>query len=200
MTRRQQKNTILAFVAGVLTTFLVVLLGLFLLGLLDGDKIGSTNPSSSLSADVSSSSSVAISSPSTKAPSETGEDTSYSSEPTPVLNMQVDAIANGDYSSVEGRWVDGYGHAIEFSKTGVVGEGSSILVLEMKDRGSLRTNYTPDKTGFILEFFPAGVSATVYLLDQEKDVVDPSDQNRDRLWMGQSLDGVADSAAYFYKE
>ena len=104
------------------------------------------------------------------------------------LNLQ--AIKNGDYTTLKGTWVNRLGYTLIFDKNGLVSDTKMIDISRFnEEHGFLRGGLSfKDGTGAALAIIPAGVTLSY-------STNDPSQIDRDRLWAGQS---IADNPADFY--
>ena len=104
------------------------------------------------------------------------------------LNLQ--AIKNGDYTTLKGTWVNRLGYTLIFDKNGLVSDTKMIDISRFnEEHGFLRGGLSfKNGTGAALAIIPAGVTLSY-------STSDPSQIDRDRLWAGQS---IADNPADFY--
>ena len=106
------------------------------------------------------------------------------------LNLQ--AIQNGDYTTLKGTWVNRLGYTLIFDENGLVSDTEAVEFSRLKEEnGFLRVGVQPKipaPGGYILAIIPAGVTLSY-------STSDPSQIDRDRLWAGQS---IADNPADFY--
>ena len=118
--------------------------------------------------------------------------------PSSTTAMDINAIANGDFSSVAGTWKDGKGKTLVFDRNGLSGHQSvgSISGLSIRGNylfGSFESAPGPDGIvagGGYAIMVPANVTL-VSDLGQ-----DDSDQSRDRMVLG---NGFISADAFFYK-
>lgn len=116
---------------------------------------------------------------------------------TTTRKMDIQALATGDFSSIEGTWQNAKGETMVFDASGLVddtmtlsqygarmGEGYYIHGISPKGGG------TGSSSGY---FIPAGTDASSRFAN------DASDHSRDRLWFGQSESGLENSSEFFYK-
>ena len=108
------------------------------------------------------------------------------------LNLQ--AIQNGDYTSIKGTWVNRLGYTLTFNENGLVSDKEVVDFSRLKDEnGILRVGIQPKEPGpggAVLAFISAGVTFPY-------STSDPSQIDRDRLWAGQALSD--DPADFYYK-
>ena len=106
--------------------------------------------------------------------------------------LDLQAIKNGDYTTLKGTWVNRLGYTLTFNENGLVSDKEVVDFSRLKDEnGILRVGIQPKEPGpggAVLAFIPAGVTFPY-------STSDPSQIDRDRLWAGQS---IADDPANFY--
>lgn len=120
---------------------------------------------------------------------ESSEETTES--PSPSSNsMDVNAIAQGDFSSIAGTWRNGVGDELSFDANGMASNDFYIYSASLEGSiGSASVSQSNGIGGYALYFLPAG---------QTKEPVDSSDSSQDRIWAGQSpTDDV--NLDYYYK-
>lgn len=114
--------------------------------------------------------------------------------------MDLEAIANGDYSSIAGVWQDDKGNKLVFNDKGLVsqeleGYGASLTDYETASEGI----YGGRDGGFLLEYIPAGVSIGDQVDDQGQVVFkDSSDATKNRLWSGVGQASFAEQGSFYY--
>ena len=108
------------------------------------------------------------------------------------LNLQ--AIQNGDYTTLKGTWANRLGYSLKFNENGLVSDNETVDFSRLKDEnGILRVGIQPKipgPGGAVLAFIPAGVTFPY-------STSDPSQIDYDRLWVGQSI--ANDPASFYYK-
>lgn len=107
--------------------------------------------------------------------------------------MDLKAIKNKDYSSIEGTWIDGHGNELVFDKDGLDLDGAELVdsSFKQKDHGAeMSVNSTSGVGGFGLLLLPKGETAG-------KD--DASDKTKDRIWAGQSP-AYGDDDNFYYRK
>ena len=108
------------------------------------------------------------------------------------LNLQ--AIQNGDYTTLKGTWANHLGYTLTFDENGLVSDNETVDFSRLKDEnGILRVGIqpkTPGPGGAVLAFIPAGATFPY-------STSDPSQIDSDRLWVGQSI--ANDPASFYYK-
>ncbi len=104
--------------------------------------------------------------------------------------LDLQAIKNGDYTSIKGTWVNRLGYTFKFDEKGLVSDNKMIDISHFREEhGFLRGGLSfKDGTGAALAIIPAGVALSY-------STSDPSQIDHDRLWAGQS---IADNPADFY--
>lgn len=104
--------------------------------------------------------------------------------------LDLQAIKNGDYTSIKGTWVNRLGYTLKFDENGLESDTKMIDISRFnEEHGFLRGGLSfKNGTGAALAIIPAGVTLSY-------STSDPSQIDRDRLWAGQS---IADNPADFY--
>lgn len=104
--------------------------------------------------------------------------------------LDIQAIKNGDFTTIKGTWVNRLGYTLIFDENGIVSDTKMIDISRFKEEnGFLRGGLSfKNGTGAALAIIPAGVTLSY-------STSDPSQIDRDRLWAGQS---IADNPADFY--
>lgn len=126
--------------------------------------------------------------------------------------MNIDAISEGDFSSIAGTWQRSTGQKITFDNNGTLNEGQHVAldISNIKTNGFLESSMAPNNPApgsQGLTFIPAGVKFHPYAtfmkhMDeteaQEKidSFIDPSDITKDRIWMGQRIP-LGDNEFYY---
>ena len=76
-----------------------------------------------------------------------------------VKKMDLEAIANGDYSSIAGVWQDDKGNKLVFNDKGLVSQELEGYGASLTDYGTASEGiYGGRDGGFLLEYIPAGVT------------------------------------------
>ena len=86
--------------------------------------------------------------------------TASSTSKTASGKMDINAIKNGDFSSIEGRWSNGHGgEDLVFSKDGLIEPEKFKVDLTESEfvNGFLRARYSGPAFGVFIQFIPAGV-------------------------------------------
>ena len=100
--------------------------------------------------------------------------------------IDVQAIQNGDFSTLVGTWRNGFGQEFTFDKNGLVNSGN-IEKVSLGNDGSINFSVRSGNTGFGMSVYPAGT--TMKWVD--------SDSSKNRLIAGQSV--PTNSEQVFYK-
>ena len=110
-----------------------------------------------------------------------------------VKKMDLEAIANGDYSSIAGVWQDDKGNKLVFNDKGLVSQ-------ELTDYGTASEGiYGGRDGGFLLEYIPAGVTIGDQVDDQGQVVFkDTSDASKNRLWSGVGIASFGEQGSINY--
>lgn len=199
----------------LLTMGIVVILSLLaltscIIGMVAGGSKGRTPASSSSQQLTSTSTSSQVETTITQVP-EAATTTSppAKAEATPVetvpetSGMQLDQLIAGDFSSIEGVWVNGYGTTLTFGPSGLIDGNERIQGLKYTEHGTLNGSIVSDSgQGGVVEFLPAGTAfadLSNYTDEEEVIISDASDKQQDRIWAGQDYYNMRDEAAFFYR-
>lgn len=109
--------------------------------------------------------------------------TASSTSKTASGKMDINAIKNGDFSSIEGRWSNGHGgEDLVFSKDGLIApEGFKVDLAESEFvNGFLRARYSGPSFGVFIQFIPAGVRIPDET-SMDGLISDASDISKDRI-------------------
>ena len=111
--------------------------------------------------------------------------------------LDIQAIQNGDYSSLKGTWVDGTGHTFIFDEKGLVDENYEMKLSYFKEhKGTLIGGYGPKNLpvgGAAVYIIPGGGPMTD---DRSGTFVDPIQKDKDRIFAGQQFPRFADEFHY----
>lgn len=110
-------------------------------------------------------------------------DTSSSTNQHTSGKMDINAIKNGDFSSIEGRWSNGHGgEDLVFSKDGLIEpEGFKVDLTESElVNGLLIARYSGPAFGVFIQFVPAGVRIPDET-SMDGLISDASDISKDRI-------------------
>ncbi|WP_455224109.1 DUF6287 domain-containing protein [Granulicatella sp.] len=111
--------------------------------------------------------------------------------------IDIQAIQNGDYSSLKGTWVDGTGHTFTFDEKGLVDENYEMKLSYFKEyKGTLIGGYGPKNSpvgGAAVYIIPGGVPMSD---DRSGTFVDPIKTDKDRIFAGQQFPRFADEFHY----
>ena len=117
--------------------------------------------------------------------------------------MDINAIQNGDFSSIAGTWKNGKGYTMTFDKNGLVSDTEKVAIEYGKiTDGFFKAGLVPKEVGpggGMIAFLPKGVSLTGSVMSSSETADDQSDKTKERLWMGQQLNGTTDDSYFFYK-
>lgn len=109
--------------------------------------------------------------------------TSSSTSKTVSSKMDINAIKNGDFSSIEGKWSNGHGgEDLVFSKDGLIApEGFKVDLAESEIVNDfLRARYSGPSFGVFIQFIPAGVRIPDET-SMDGLISDASDISKDRI-------------------
>ena len=111
--------------------------------------------------------------------------------------LDIQAIQNGDYSSLKGTWVDGTGHTFIFDEKGLVDENYEMKLSYFKEyKGTLIGKYGPKNLpvgGAAVYIIPGGV---LIADDRNSTFVDPIQTDKDRIFAGQQFPRFASEFHY----
>ena len=113
-----------------------------------------------------------------------------SKEKNDKISMDLDAIKNGDFSSIAGTWKNGYGIILTFDKNGLVSDTEKLGTPRV-ERDLFTIGVSTGTSGYSIMLLPAGKKFTMGPGE------DPSNQSVDRIWAGQGTSG--DPREFFYK-
>lgn len=174
-----------------------MLVGLFSVVLL----VACSQQSASKKSDSSSSQTSASSEvKKTVASSSEAKEKEHKEEKKEVKKMDLEAIANGDYSSIAGVWQDDKGNKLVFNDKGLVSQELEGYGASLTDYGTASEGiYGGRDGGFLLEYIPAGVSIGDQVDDQGQVVFkDSSDATKNRLWSGVGQASFAEQGSFYY--
>ena len=114
--------------------------------------------------------------------------------------MDLEAIANGDYSSIAGVWQDDKGNKLVFNDKGLVSQELEGYGASLTDYGTASEGiYGGRDGGFLLEYIPAGVTIGDQVDDQGQVVFkDTSDASKNRLWSGVGIASFGEQGSIYY--
>lgn len=115
--------------------------------------------------------------------------------------MDINAIKNGDFSSIEGRWSNGHGgEDLVFSKDGLIApEGFKVDLAESElVNGLLMARYSAKDFGVFIKFVPAGVRIPDGT-SMGKVVTDASDISKDRIIFHAAFPLHGDPEQFLYR-
>ena len=125
---------------------------------------------------------------------------SSSTSKTASSKMDINAIKNGDFSSIEGRWSTGNGgQDLVFSKNGLIEPAEFYVDINdavFKD-GYIITSYKAPTIRAQLDMIPAGV--IIPTVTEPNFVEDASDTSRDRMIIHQAPHAHGNAQSFFYR-
>ena len=127
--------------------------------------------------------------------------TASSTSKTASNKMDINAIKNGDFSSIEGRWSNGHGgEDLVFSKDGLIEpEGFKVDLTESElVNGLLIARYSAKDFGVFIKFVPAGVRIPDGT-SMGKVVTDASDISKDRIIFHAAFPLHGDPEQFLYR-
>lgn len=136
----------------------------------------------------------------TVASSSEAKEKEHKEEKKEVKKMDLEAIANGDYSSIAGVWQDDKGNKLVFNDKGLVSQELEGYGASLTDYGTASEGiYGGRDGGFLLEYIPAGVTIGDQVDDQGQVVFrDSSDATKNRLWSGVGQASFAEQGSFYY--
>ena len=136
----------------------------------------------------------------TAASSSEAKEKEHKEEKKEVKKIDLEAIANGDYSSIAGVWQDDKGNKLVFNDKGLVSQELEGYGASLTDYGTASEGiYGGRDGGFLLEYIPAGVSIGDQVDDQGQVVFkDSSDATKNRLWSGVGQASFAEQGSFYY--
>lgn len=147
-----------------------------------GDKLGKVKEAKAED-EVSPGTRMNLSSLTWKSVTEKFAATASSSNQNTSGKMDINAIKNGDFSSIEGRWSKGHGgEDLVFSKDGLIApEGFKVDLAESEIVNDfLRARYSGPAFGVFIQFIPAGVRIPDET-SMDGLISDASDISKDRI-------------------
>ena len=132
------------------------------------------------------------------------EASSSDSKSNKETGMDINAIQNGDFSSIAGTWKNGRGYTMTFDKNGLVSDTEKVGIEYGKiTDGFFKAGLVPKEVGpggGMIAFLPKGVALTGSVTSSPNEKADDqSDKSKDRIWSGQSIYGTTDDSYFFYK-
>ena len=125
----------------------------------------------------------------------------FSSNQNTSGKMDINAIKNGDFSSIEGKWSNGHGgEDLVFSKDGLIApEGFKVDLTESElVNGLLMARYSAKDFGVFIKFVPAGVRIPDGT-SMGKVVTDASDISKDRIIFHAAFPLHGDPEQFLYR-
>lgn len=133
------------------------------------------------------------------------KESSSDSKSNKETGMDINAIQNGDFSSIAGTWKNGKGYTMTFDKNGLVSDTTRVDIENSKVTDGYLKSGTGPKSGVgvgggAIAFLPKGVALTGSVTSSPNEKADDqSDKSKDRIWSGQSIYGTTDDSYFFYK-
>ncbi len=127
--------------------------------------------------------------------------TASSTSKTASKKMDINAIKNGDFSSIEGRWSNGHGgEDLVFSKDGLIEPEKFKVDLTESElvNGLLIARYSAKDFGVFIKFVPAGVRIPDGT-SMGKVVTDASDISKDRIIFHAAFPLHGDPEQFLYR-
>ena len=125
-------------------------------------------------------------------------------KPATSSGMQLTQLTTGDFSSIDGVWVNGYGQTLTFGPSGLIDGQGTVQGLKNMDQGTVRGYLVTENIGGgVLEFLPVGAVFPdhVYPGENGEDVSikDASDSQQERIWLGHDFAQIGDNGSFFYR-
>lgn len=198
----------------LLTVGIVVILGLLVLtSCIIGRAVGSSKgqaPSPSSSQQQASASTLTevvttqtqVAASSTTLPVTVAE--TPTEKPATTSGMQLTQLTTGDFSSIDGVWVNGYGQTLTFGPTGLIDGQGTVQGLKNMDQGTVRGYLVTENIGGgVLEFLPVGAVFPDHIYPGENgedvSIKDASDSQQERIWLGHDFAQIGDNGSFFYR-
>ena len=199
----------------LLTVGIVVILPLLVLtsciiGMTAGSSKGQA-PSSSSSQQLTSASSLTevvttqtqVAASSTTLPVTVAE--TPAETPATSSGMQLTQLTAGDFSSIEGVWVNGYGHTLTFGPSGLIDGRGTVQDVKGTSWDTVRGYLVTENIGGgVLEFLPIGTIFPDHTYPgengEEVRIKDASDSQQERIWLGHDFAQIGDNGSFFYRK
>lgn len=159
-----------------------------------------TNSSSAVVTAIPVSSSVVSEVPASSQAAEEPTSDAASSSPVFTSNLNSSAILAGDFTSLEGTWVNEQGRSLTFTAAGLEPTDGEIEGLEQTADGLLRGYWYQGNGGAGIFILPAGTAVDTASLSGNPELKDASNQQADRIWIGQDYASQTDPTTYYYKQ
>ena len=200
----------------LLTVGIVVILGLLVLtSCIIGMAVGSSkgqapSPSSSQQQASASTSSQVETTNAQVAEAATTTSPPAKAEATPAetvpetSGMQLDQLLAGDFSSIEGVWVNGYGQTLTFGPSGLIDGRGTVQDVKGTSWETVRGYLVTENIGGgVLEFLPVGTVFPDHTYPgengEEVRIKDASDSQQERIWLGHDFAQIGDNGSFFYR-
>ena len=199
----------------LLTVGIVVILALLVLtsciiGMVAGGSKGQTpSPSSSQQLTSASSLTEVVTTQTQVAASSTTLPVTVAETPaeTPATSsgMQLTQLTAGDFSSIEGVWVNGYGHTLTFGPSGLIDGRGTVQDVKGTSWETVRGYLVTENIGGgVLEFLPIGTIFPDHTYPgengEEVRIKDASDSQQERIWLGHDFAQIGDNGSFFYRK
>ena len=118
--------------------------------------------------------------------------------------MQLDQLLAGDFSSIEGVWVNGYGHTLTFGPSGLIDGRGTVQDVKGTSWETVRGYLVTENIGGgVLEFLPIGTIFPDHTYPgengEEVRIKDASDSQQERIWLGHDFAQIGDNGSFFYR-
>lgn len=186
-----------------------VTIGALLFGGKDQEQVSSSPSTTTSSQPAASSSAPGTSQETSSTTSSVDTASSLTEEPaadvsssSPVFTSYLNnsAILAGDFTSLEGTWVNGQGRSLTFTAAGLEPTDGEIEGLEQTADGLLRGYWYQGNGGAGIFILPAGIAIDTASLSGDKELKDGSNQQANRIWIGQDYASQTDPSTYYYKQ
>ena len=198
----------------LLTVGIVVILGLLVLtSCIIGMAVGSSKgqaPSPSSSQQLTSASSLTevvttqtqVAASSTTLPVTVAE--TPAETPATSSGMQLTQLTTGDFSSIDGVWVNGYGQTLTFGPSGLIDGRGTVQDVKGTSWDTVRGYLVTENIGGgVLEFLPIGTIFPDHTYPgengEEVRIKDASDSQQERIWLGHDFAQIGDNGSFFYR-
>lgn len=117
-----------------------------------------------------------------------------------ISQFNNSAILAGDFTSLEGTWVNEQGRSLTFTAAGLEKSDGEIEGLEQTADGLLKGYWYKGDGGAGIIIVPAGTAIDTAGLSGNPELKDASNQQADRIWIGQDYASQSDPTTYYYKQ
>ena len=124
--------------------------------------------------------------------------------PATSSGMQLTQLTAGDFSSIEGVWVNGYGHTLTFGPSGLIDGRGTVQDVKGTSWDTVRGYLVTENIGGgVLEFLPIGTIFPDHTYPgengEEVRIKDASDSQQERIWLGHDFAQIGDNGSFFYR-